>query len=574
MSSLVAVATQDEDVPNHASMEHNGALDPCPGDTNLMQTQGPRGQATSVTVQSEAACLVSACASTIKRVREESPERSCYAKRHQRERADAVTASKGEQGCGPAPDSYSPMPYPITAPMFKDSNTDIDSDIELPSCSASSSTSGFVPLSQSVSDIGINDTQYAPHSPASSFSILSCPDSPPISVASECKNPSWASRSSSNMSWFDVANSDSSSVDLAYSSESKSDIAPVEVGDVVAPRKSRPENGMGVSSSARASRKLKASMQSGAFCPNNARLANFERAVHDLDEAAEFQYRAKWKVYHSACSRWITCKEAYSVTCFRSHVKTCKASSKNTSNAPRRVSAKPRQQATHAEDLRETATIPRLTHTLDFYTSQLGWTKSELGERCAGFQTTQKSVDPPTDTFKLGDIPCGGITESHALRVKEYIRRTGAFGGGARSVTAIAKDLYGGRSYGELSGGEKTVVKRQQGHEQKWHIDHIRNAVFTTQCKHSISRPQLKLSGHSVHNVICPSCLAVLNSKQFKMALRVPVPNPEHYKYLNYQYRADDLGYLYARTAGLQELFEDSGEVSSIHYDCWPRQVS
>lgn len=221
-----------------------------------------------------------------------------------------------------------------------------------------------------------------------------------------------------------------------------------------------------------------------------------------------------------------------------------------------------------------TAATHRRTHTLDFYATRLGWKKSELGERPASVQTpvvrdahaTRGRTDPPHDV--LSNIPCGGITTSHAPRITNYIRRTGAYSGGARSVSAISKDLYEGRSYGELSTAEKVVVNRRQRHEQKWTIDHIRKSVFAARCKWSVSRPQLKLSGHSSNNAICSSCLDVLNSKQFKTALRVPVPDPKDYKYLNHQYCANDLGCLYARTAGLQDLFEDKGnsEVSNTYH--------
>ncbi|TFY50718.1 hypothetical protein EVJ58_g10921 [Rhodofomes roseus] len=196
---------------------------------------------------------------------------------------------------------------------------------------------------------------------------------------------------------------------------------------------------------------------------------------------------------------------------------------------------------------------------MDFYAKKLGWTskvdehKRDKAEPAATVKVSESAQEPES-------VPCGGITKFHAPNVVQYLRRTGAHGGGARSKTVIADELYG-RPFGELNDAQRLVVDRQQRQEQRWRNDHIRQAIFAVDCKRTIPRHLLK--DNSVENAICVCCSSVNNWKRTKTALRVPAPDPEHYKYLNYQYRNTNLGHLYARTAGLQDLLEGDNESDS-----------
>ncbi|TFY61742.1 hypothetical protein EVJ58_g4317 [Rhodofomes roseus] len=311
----------------------------------------------------------------------------------------------------------------------------------------------------------------------------------------------------------------------------------------------------GTSASAVASRRLRESMKDGTFRVNEAKFAKFERKILKLDASAEFDIGASWRVYHSACSSWVTCKEAYSFTRFRDHTKHCRG---------KKLDAKPRgRKGQPARDSNPSHTIPAATHTMDFYAKKLGWTSKADEDK---LKLTDRSDRPDSESQVavkvLGpeSVPCGGITKFHAPKVVQYLARTGAHGGGARSTTVIAKELYG-QLFGELNDARRLVVNRQQQQEQRWRNDHIRQAVFAVDCKRFIPRHLLKEG--SVKNAICVCCIGVNDWNRLKTAFHVPAPNPEHYKFLNHQYRNENLGHLYARTAGLQDLLEGDNESDS-----------
>ncbi|PSS18268.1 hypothetical protein PHLCEN_2v3206 [Hermanssonia centrifuga] len=79
----------------------------------------------------------------------------------------------------------------------------------------------------------------------------------------------------------------------------------------------------GVIVSTVASRKLKQSMKDGTIVINENCRAIFEQKVWEHDPHAEFKYGVRWEVYHLLCSSWSTMKEAYDVTRFTKHLKSC-----------------------------------------------------------------------------------------------------------------------------------------------------------------------------------------------------------------------------------------------------------
>lgn len=68
-------------------------------------------------------------------------------------------------------------------------------------------------------------------------------------------------------------------------------------------------------------------------------------------------------------------------------------------------------------------------------------------------------------------IPCPGLTgEKHKL-ISQYLSRTGALGGGARSVTKIALEKYS-KLYHRLRSKEQRLVRATQKKERAWLNDH------------------------------------------------------------------------------------------------------
>ncbi|KAJ7847919.1 hypothetical protein B0H14DRAFT_2270593, partial [Mycena olivaceomarginata] len=81
--------------------------------------------------------------------------------------------------------------------------------------------------------------------------------------------------------------------------------------------------------------------------------------------------------------------------------------------------------------------------------------------------------------------PCPGITAGICPRLPAYLRRAGASGGGARSITVIARELFG-RLFKRLKDQDKATVADTQRHEWKWVNDHPKQRVFSTTCKKEV----------------------------------------------------------------------------------------
>lgn len=268
---------------------------------------------------------------------------------------------------------------------------------------------------------------------------------------------------------------------------------------------------VGISRSAVASQKLKAEMKAGTHKINKVRQQTFENECRLSDPAAEFSYGENWRVFHSQCGKWLVMTEAYNLTRFRQHIKGCK----------------------------KVGSGSKFTTLNSFVVKGPAW------------QIESKSVEalvPP----RMADYPCLGITTSHDQRIPKFITRTGADGGGARSVTKIANELFN-KPYSELSERKKSQVDTAQMHEWSFHFDRLRMAIHSSKCKKVVTAPEVDDGHHT-----CCECLDMYNSDQrLKSALQKPMPQPENFKYLNKQYQGKSTAERYAKTQGLLEIIQD-----------------
>lgn len=184
---------------------------------------------------------------------------------------------------------------------------------------------------------------------------------------------------------------------------------------------------VGISHSAISSKKLRARMRAGTYTINKARQKAFKSECLLSDLHAEFRYGEKWKVFHSRCGKWLAMTEAYNSTRFRQHIKGCK----------------------------------KMTGSSKFTTLNSFFMKGPAKQKERKVTVDVDMVDVAPQT---AEYPCLGITASHDQRVSRLINRTGAEGGGARSVTKIANELFN-KSYGELSERKKSQVDAAQMHE-------------------------------------------------------------------------------------------------------------
>ena len=285
--------------------------------------------------------------------------------------------------------------------------------------------------------------------------------------------------------------------------------------DVHVPKYVKP--GEGTSRSAIASCRLKESFRNGTAKLNETKYRNWEQKVLAGDSDAEFSIKGDcWKVRHSVCGAWKPMREPYSLKRWTEHLKDCK----------KRMDKKPMK-------ILKTPTL-----------FNLGFTKGAKKE---------DTVVEPSRLEHLPTVPCPGITEADNVRVKQYLKRTGALGGGGRSLAVIAKEKFK-KLFSKLANAKnKKIVLDTQMHEWRWRNEHENFRVFSTTCQKKVPAQ----SNAAKRLKPCSQCQSVLCSKAFKNAIHVPPPPDHHYSFINYRFRNKVLGSIFGRTIGVKHIIED-----------------
>ncbi|KAJ7828433.1 hypothetical protein B0H13DRAFT_1656278 [Mycena leptocephala] len=151
-----------------------------------------------------------------------------------------------------------------------------------------------------------------------------------------------------------------------------------------------------------------------------------------------------------------------------------------------------------------------------------------------------------------------GLSPEDEPLISQYLLRSGAGGGGARSQTKITEELFPkAKSYESLSTKRKDQVNAQQRQEWQWINDHARTNVFSTQCN--------KFLPSGSPHCACVKCVGLLSNHKFKKAIKKLCPEDSNYKYNNQIYCGEALGQLYGKCAGLKDIFE--AKVVFLHAD-------
>lgn len=148
-------------------------------------------------------------------------------------------------------------------------------------------------------------------------------------------------------------------------------------------------------------------------------------------------------------------------------------------------------------------------------------------------------------------VLCPGIGAVDDLRVETYIERTAASGGGGKSVSSIAQDIFN-TAFARLSEPERRQVLDAQEHSHTWINKHGMDPVrvYSRSCLQEV----VDLSPH--RSLPCKECRGVLSSRAFKTAIHRPRPDDSRYIHTPYRFRSALLGQIYARTIGVRDLLE------------------
>ncbi|KAJ6459147.1 hypothetical protein C8R47DRAFT_1028273 [Mycena vitilis] len=297
----------------------------------------------------------------------------------------------------------------------------------------------------------------------------------------------------------------------------------VDIDPSAPAKKAKKANGTGSSKSAVSAQKTRDARKSGALTVATADPVRYRKWQDTLrngkggkngDPKVVFHATDVKKARHSLCGYWVTMGEVYEAGRWNLHMKSaCPA-------------LNPGKKKKIGDGLLGVPTL-----------QGLGW---------GAKKDSDKKPSRPT-------LPCPGITPSTCPRLPIYLRRTGASGGGARSVTAIARSLFGKLAlFRRLTGRDREDVVDTQRHERQWVNDHAKQRVFSTRCKKHVLAAGLDGS----RTLPCSECSLILGNARFKQAIRLPIPDDENYIYVNRQFRNQELGELYARTIGLKEIIE------------------
>ena len=249
------------------------------------------------------------------------------------------------------------------------------------------------------------------------------------------------------------------------------------------PTQKKNRAGDGKSASAKASFAKRESLRDGTLVISTRKLEKWKKQILEDDENATFNSSDIRQVRHSGCGKFFKVKEAYYLTRWRTHLKTCPT--------------KPAKKASNTRTL----------------FSMGSWKLGKVEEGSIKTKATSS-----VENLK----PCPGLTEDDDEKIPEYLRRTTASGGGSKRVHDIAKGMFG-RLFKALKAGEKEQVLQNQSHSQRWKNDHRSLRVYSTSCEKS----GVNKRGNRI--LPCSECASLLNLKAFREVLRKPTPNPDKF---------------------------------------------
>lgn len=181
-------------------------------------------------------------------------------------------------------------------------------------------------------------------------------------------------------------------------------------------KKKKTAAGEGKSKAAAVARAIRASIKSGDLNIDNVDKKKYNKwklKVIALDSDAVFHNTDIRLVRHSTCGIYVNMQDPYTITPFKKHLeKQCPSNPD--------VETKRKKQPTVG--------MPTL-----FQMAKVGWNVT----KSASNPIRKKLLEPA-----LPKCPCPGVTDADTENLSNYLRRTGATGGGSRSVTVIAQERF------------------------------------------------------------------------------------------------------------------------------------
>ncbi|KAI0070186.1 hypothetical protein K474DRAFT_1713553 [Panus rudis PR-1116 ss-1] len=290
-------------------------------------------------------------------------------------------------------------------------------------------------------------------------------------------------------------------------------------------------------------RMLNEQVDNGTFKADQKRLDRMKKTLSGLDPNAEIDESTCKAIRHPRCGKTLQMRTAYDLKNFRTHLKWC---------------------GPEADAKRKSA-----EHGVSKKSAQA---KSKRGAGMRSITTYMKpavqgsAVASGMTATTIVVIPCIGIAPEIEPLVETMLSRTMALGGGGRAVPDIAQDKYGDL-YKNLSRKRQRDVRAINKSEWKWRNDHNDQSVHSVHCS-GVLKLTIPIGSSSANQepraMACAACLGLLNLKQFKNALRVPMKADGNLKHIPHIFRGTTLGKLYAKIEGLKDLM--TGDKPLVRY--------
>lgn len=308
---------------------------------------------------------------------------------------------------------------------------------------------------------------------------------------------------------------------------------------------------LGVSRSNQASVAQNNSVRNGTFVADDDRLKEWKAKILAIDDRVEFPSpECGVVVRHVTCGKKVRMKNPYNVAHWDRHTSSCRN---------RLITNKNKNKKTKAAAGMQTLAV--LFSGQDHKHEQEANEKYTLAIAPPAASTVciqAKDVQPALPDPQGEGYPCPGLSAERYPSVEGYLGRTGALGGGARSISVIAHEKYK-KDFIKLSDDRQKLVLLMQRHEWTWRNEHGLGKVYaTTACTKVV-----KAKGTTEP---CSGCLGILNSRAFKNVLRVPTPPDNQRKYTNEIYQNRVLAKLYGKVTGLRAIMESPVSPRSTYH--------
>lgn len=268
---------------------------------------------------------------------------------------------------------------------------------------------------------------------------------------------------------------------------------------------------VGTSRSARTARTQNEQVADGTFVIDNRKLLQFKRKIRLVDPGAGFMVEGNVKrVMHSLCGKDFTMKQPYNTGHFTRHVGTC-------TGPPKTIRGRKNT----------SAPTPPGTGIFRFLVPK------------------NQTIMPPQS------LPCPGLTKSQHERIPIYLSRSSAPGGGVTSRTIVARKIYSGHKYSQLTRVQKANVRRIQVLQFRWINDHHEERVVSAKCLKMVATKAGLEEAEP-----CVECVALLRLGTLRSVLSRPIPDDKNLKYIPKECLSTLVGKLYVTFLGLREIME------------------